>query len=103
MIGVFRVLQDLNYASPSLTRSTSLTDSSGIAGTSNLYRGNSTMDRKKDALEETILYLSALKGSSSRAWKAVESIWAGTYLHVGLKIPPTKELSQPRVMRVLQH
>ena len=61
------------------------------------------MDKKKDAFEETSLYLSALKGSSSRAWKAVESVWAGTYVHVGLKIPATKEVSQPRVMCVLQH
>lgn len=59
--------------------------------------------QKKDTFEEISRYLSALKGNTSRAWKAFESIWAGTHIHVGLEIPPTKEVSRPRVMRVLQH
>jgi hypothetical protein len=59
--------------------------------------------QKKDAFEEISRYLSALKGNTSRAWKAFESVWADTHVHVGLEIPPTKEVSRPRVMRVLQH
>jgi hypothetical protein len=59
--------------------------------------------QKKEAFEEISHYLSTLKGDQSRNWAAFESVWAGTHVHVGLDIQAPKEISQPKIMRFLQH
>ena len=59
--------------------------------------------QKNDAFEEVSRYLSTLKCCRSGTCAAFESVWAGTHVHIGINVQSPKEISQSKIMRVLQH
>ena len=59
---------------------------------------------EKDAAFESMhRYTSVLKGKESSPWAALESVWAGTHVHVGLNVKEVRELTKNNISLVLRH